>query len=79
SMVQPRPLPSVKAGTGQAADKPALPPKPPAEQSASVQPKPAETTAPEAARPMEAKPVLAKPAEVELKPTQDMPPMQTME
>ncbi len=65
------PQQSAKMGpaAGQAAGKPASPATPPAQQSASVQPKPAETPAP----------VPAKPAEVELKPTQDMPPVQTME
>ncbi|HEY0218407.1 MAG TPA: hypothetical protein VGC26_01370 [Afipia sp.] len=83
ALPQPRPQPSAKAGTpaGQAVDKPS-PSGPPAEQSASVQSKPAET-APEVAKPVEAKPaantVPAKPAEVELKPTQEMPPMQTLE
>lgn len=69
-----RPQSSTKAGSpaGQAVNKPAAPQ---VQQAASAQQKPAETPVAEAAP----KPVIAKPAEVELKPTQDMPPMQTLE
>jgi hypothetical protein len=47
-------------------------------------PKPEVAAAPEAAKPVEAKPAetaspAAKPAELELKPTQDMPPVQTLD
>lgn len=73
-----RPQPSAKSGTpaGQTVHKLAAPQT---QQTASTQPKPAETPALEPAKPAEVKATVAKPAEVELKPTQDMPPMQTLE
>ncbi len=81
SVPLPRPQPAVKSV---APAEQAVKPAPSAEQSASVQPKPADAAAPEATKPAEAKPLMdkpvtAKPAEIELKPTQAMPPVQTLE
>ena len=73
----PRPQPAAKpaAPSGQAAK----PVAPPAQRSASVQAKPAEAVRPEATKPVETKPAEAKPAELELKATQDMPPVQPLD
>ncbi|RTL51858.1 MAG: hypothetical protein EKK40_10150 [Bradyrhizobiaceae bacterium] len=56
----------------------AAPTKPPVIAAAPEAAKPAETQ-PAEAKPAAPPPAPAKPAEVELKPTQDMPPMQTLE
>ncbi len=78
SVPLPRPQPAVKSDS-----------KPDAASAPVTAPKPVVAAAPEAAKPVEVKPADAKPveaaapatkpAEIELKPTQYMPPMQTLE